>query len=214
MGKNKKDKNSKIVYLFFKRVFDIIFGMIGLLILIPLSIIIKVIFLCNGDTGRIFYSQKRIGKDGKTIKILKYRSMVQNAEELLAEILKEEKYRKEWEYHQKIEDDPRITPIGNILRKTSLDELPQMLNVLAGNMSIVGPRPLVEGELEMHGGSKLYWEAKPGITGWWASHGRSDIRYKERLEMEYYYIENCSLKLDAICVYKTIMAVLKRQGAK
>ena len=81
-------------------------------------------------------------------------------------------------------------------------------------MSLVGPRPLVPGELQLHGGSPLYWQVKPGITGWWASHGRSDINYKERLEMEYYYVNNCSLKLDIICIYKTVIAVLEQKGAK
>ena len=94
-----------------------------------------------------------------------------------------------------------------------MDELPQLLNVLKGDMSIVGPRPLVEGELEEHGGSKLYWKEKPGITGWWGNHGRSDVDYEQRLELEYYYIRNISFKLDVICIFKTITAVLNHEGA-
>jgi undecaprenyl-phosphate galactose phosphotransferase len=99
------------------------------------------------------------------------------------------------------------------LRKSSIDELPQILNVLKGDMSIVGPRPLVEGELEDHGGSKLYWKVKPGITGWWGSHGRSDVSYDERLELEYYYIRHLSFKLDVICFFKTITTVIRHKGA-
>ena len=156
------------------------------------------------------YQQERVGKDGRIIKIYKFRSMVVDSQEQLEELLKGEHYRMEWEETQKIEDDPRITKIGHYLRKTSLDELPQLLNVIKGDMSLVGPRPLVPGELQLHGGSPLYWQVKPGITGWWASHGRSDINYKERLEMEYYYVNNCSLKLDIICIYKTVLQRYKK----
>jgi undecaprenyl-phosphate galactose phosphotransferase len=175
--------------------------------------VVKIFFLCGGDKESIFFKQKRIGKDGKEFVMYKFRSMVHNAEELLEELLKEEQYRKDWEENQKIEKDPRITPIGIFLRKSSLDELPQLLNVLKGEMSIVGPRPLVKGELEEHGGSKIYWTVKPGITGWWGSHGRSDIDYSERLELEYFYIRNMSFKLDMICILKTITAVIKHKGA-
>ena len=182
--------------------------------MIPLSIIIKLLFLFSGDRGQIIYRQRRIGKDGKIIYIYKYRTMVENADEQLERLLKDERYKTEWEETQKLENDPRITKVGKMLRITSLDELPQCINVLLGEMSIVGPRPLVKGELEQHGGSKLYWTVKPGITGWWATHGRSDIDYKERLELEYYYIKNQSLKLDIICIFKTIGVVLKHDGAK
>ncbi len=202
------------MYKYVKRLFDILFGLIGLIVLIPLSIGAKVVLLLTGKNTKIFYRQRRIGKDGKVIRIFKFRSMVLNAEEMLEELLKEERYQKEWGENQKFEDDPRITKFGRYLRKTSLDELPQLINVLLGDMSLVGPRPLVEGELEAHGGSPLYWKVKPGITGWWASHGRSDIGYDERLEMEYYYIRNLSFKLDCICIFKTIASVLTAKGAK
>lgn len=202
------------MYIYLKRLFDIVISLICMMVLIPLSIAAKVVLLLKGQNTKIFYRQERIGKDGRIIRIYKYRTMVVNAEEMLEELLKEEHYQKEWEEKQKLEDDPRITRFGRFLRKTSLDELPQFINVLKGDMSLVGPRPLVEGELEAHGGSKLYWKVKPGITGWWACHGRSDINYKERLEMEYYYVNNCSLKLDIICIYKTVIAVWEQKGAK
>lgn len=201
------------MYKYIKRLFDIIFGLVGLIILLPICIIVKTSFLCIGDKESIFFKQERIGKDGEPFIMYKFRSMVYNAEELLEELLKDEKYRKDWEENQKIEKDPRITKIGNFLRKSSMDELPQLLNVLKGDMSIVGPRPLVEGELEEHGGSKIYWKVKPGITGWWGSNGRSDVDYDKRLEMEYYYIQNMSFKLDMICIFKTITAVIKHEGA-
>ena len=167
-----------------------------------------------GDGGNVIYTHKRIGKDGKAFQIYKFRTMVQNADVLLEELLKDERYRKEWKTNQKIENDPRITKWGRFLRESSLDELPQVINVLIGEMSIVGPRPLVEGELEAHGGLELYQKVKPGITGWWACHGRSEIDYPERLALEYYYVRNLSLKLDLLCIYKTIIAVITRHGAK
>ena len=202
------------MYLLFKRLFDILFGVCGLVLLLPVCAILKIALLFTGDRGKLLYQQERVGKDGRIIKIYKFRSMVVDSQEQLEELLKDEHYRREWEETQKIEDDPRITKIGHYLRKTSLDELPQLLNVIKGDMSLVGPRPLVPGELQLHGGSPLYWQVKPGITGWWACHGRSDINYKERLEMEYYYVNNCSLKLDIICIYKTVIAVLEQKGAK
>ena len=204
----------QMIYLTIKRLFDIFCGLIGLFVLIPITIAVKIATLASGDTAKVFYTQKRVGLNGKIIKILKFRSMVPNAGEILEEMLKDEKYRKEWEENQKFENDPRVTKIGKILRKTSIDELPQLINVLKGDMSLVGPRPLVVGELEAHEGLKLYNKVKPGITGWWGCNGRSNIDYRERLELEYYYVKNCSLYLDLLCVFRTALAVLKRDGAK
>ena len=205
---------SQASYFVVKRFFDIICGMIGLLILIPVSLIIKIAYLSSGDNASIVYRQKRVGLNGKLIRIWKFRSMVSNADDVLEELLKNETYRKEWEENQKFENDPRITKIGKVLRKTSIDELPQLVNVLMGDMSLVGPRPLVEGELESHNGLKLYEKVKPGITGWWGCNGRSNINYNERLELEYYYVKNCSLYLDILCIVRTIFAVIKKDGAK
>ena len=202
------------IYISIKRVFDILCGLIGMIVLLPLALIIKTAYISNGDKKSIFYTQERVGKNGKIIRIYKFRSMVYNADEILRELLEVEKYKKEWELNQKFENDPRITPIGGFLRKTSLDEIPQLINVLKGDMSLVGPRPLVKGELEMHDGLKLYNKVKPGITGWWGCNGRSNLEYRERLELEYYYIKNCSLYLDIVCILKTVFAVLKRDGSK
>ncbi len=183
--------------------------------LIPVAIITKICYLAEGDKKSIFYKQKRIGKDGKYIYIYKFRSMIYNADEVLKELLKNPKYKKEWELNQKFENDPRITKIGNILRKTSLDELPQFINVIKGDMSMIGPRPLVEGELDAHKGNhKLYESVRPGISGWWACNGRSATTYEKRLELEYFYCKNCNLILDIKCIFLTIAAVIGKTGAK
>lgn len=205
--------NQQRVYLFFKRIFDLLFGAVGCVMLLPLMLFVKLSYIAMGDNESIFFTQQRVGKNGELIKIYKFRSMVSNAEEQLQELLKDEKYREEWERDQKFSDDPRITEAGKFLRKTSLDEMPQFINVVKGEMSLVGPRPLVQGELEQHNGLKLYQKVKPGITGWWACNGRSDINYRERLELEYHYVKHCSLKLDAMCLFRTIAGVVLQKGA-
>lgn len=202
-------------YLFIKRLFDILVSMIGIIFMIPVALIVRISYYISGDFASIFYKQKRIGKNGKYIYIYKFRSMVTNADEVLKELLKDPKYKKEWEENQKLEHDPRITKMGNILRKTSLDELPQFINVIKGDMSMIGPRPLVEGELDAHNGNhELYESVRPGITGWWACNGRSATTYEERLNLEYYYVKHASLSLDIKCVFLTIAAVLLKKGAK
>lgn len=203
-------------YRFIKRIFDIVCGLIGLICLIPLTILVKIISVCSGDHKSIFYTQKRIGKNGREFKLYKFRSMVPNADEILEQTLKMDKVRaEEWKKYQKFEHDPRITKIGNILRKTSLDEVPQFINILKGDMSMIGPRPLVPGELDLHNGNhEIYESVRPGITGWWACNGRSATTYAERLELEYYYVKNKSLWLDIKCVFKTISAVITKKGAK
>lgn len=209
--KNRK----KYFYRFVKRSFDIFCSLIGLLFILPVAIITKICYMCTGDFKSIFYKQKRIGKYGKFIYIYKFRSMVHNADEVLKELLKDPKYKKEWDKNQKINDDPRITKIGKFLRKTSLDELPQFINVFKGDMSLIGPRPLVEGELDAHNGNhELYESVRPGISGWWAANGRSATDYVERLELENYYCMNCSIWLDIKCIFRTIKAVFLRSGAK
>lgn len=208
-------KLSKKIYFFFKRFFDILFSIILLIFLVPISLIIKIIYIFNKDFDSIFYFQKRIGKNGKIFKLYKFRSMVPNADEVLKQMLLKKKYKKQWEKYQKFEDDPRITKIGKILRKTSLDELPQIINVLKGDMSFIGPRPLIEGELDSHNGNhELYESVRPGVSGWWACNGRSSLSYEERLKLEYFYCENCNFKLDIKCIFRTIKAVVFKKGAK
>ena len=205
----------KATYLFIKRSFDIVCGLIGLLFLIPLAIIIKLCYMFTGDFHSIIYKQERIGKNGKPFNLYKFRTMVPNADEKLKELLKQEKYRKEWELNQKLSNDPRITKIGKILRKSSLDELIQVVAVLCGKMSMIGPRPLVRGELDAHNGNhELYESIRPGVSGWWAAHGRSATTYEKRLELEYYYIKHMSLSLDIRCIIDTIKAVITKTGAE
>ena len=203
------------VYMGVKRFFGIFFALIGCLFVLPIAIVVKICYLITGDTKSIFYRQKRVGKNGKLIYIFKFRSMVSNADEVLKELLKDEKYLKEWKENQKFENDPRITKVGKILRKTSLDEVPQFINVLKGDMALIGPRPLVVGELDEHNGNhQIYESVRPGITGWWACNGRSATTYEKRLELEYYYCKHVSFKLDVKCVFKTIVCVIKKDGAK
>ena len=199
-----------------KRCVDIIAGIVGVLILIPLTLIIYIIRkIKKEDDGPIFYEQIRIGKNGKKFRIYKFRSMVIGADEILKKYLEEnEEARIEFEAKQKLENDPRITKLGKILRKTSLDEFPQFINVLKGDMSLIGPRPLIIGELDSHSGNhEKYEKMRPGITGWWACNGRSDLEYDERLELEYYYTENFSLALDIKVFVKTVIQVIKKEGA-
>ena len=204
----------QMIYLGIKRLIDIVIGAVGTVLLLPLSCIVKLAYLISGDKAKIFYSQIRMGQDGEPIRIWKFRTMVPDAEEQLKILLQDEKNKKEWDEYQKISNDPRITKVGRMLRRTSLDEFPQLMNVLVGDMSLVGPRPLVKGELEQHDGLKLYQRVKPGITGWWGCNGRSNIDYRERLELEYYYVKHCSLYLDLLCILRTVLAVAKKDGAQ
>lgn len=203
------------MYIFFKRTFDLLFSLIGLIFLIPLYIFIRLAYFCTGDFHRIIYSQTRIGKHGKPFKMFKFRTMVINADEELKKLLKNPKYKKEWIEYHKIENDPRITKVGRFLRKSSIDEMPQFINVFIGQLSVVGPRPLIPGEIEEHhGNKKLYESVKPGLTGWWAVNGRSDQSYDDRLKLEYYYVKHCSFGLDIKIFFMTFATVLKKSGAK
>ena len=208
-------KRIKMFYFCIKRLFDIVASLLGVILLVPVAIIIKIAYLCSGDMHPIFYRQVRVGKDGKEFKIIKFRSMVWNASEMLEEMLKKEKYRKQWEEFQKIDDDPRITKVGNYIRRGSIDEIPQFVNVLLGQMSVVGPRPLVPGEIKEHKGDQVkYCSVKPGMTGYWATRGRSDNDYGDRLKMEYYYVENQSFLLDIKILFRTVRIVIRGDGAK
>lgn len=198
-----------------KRGIDIIGSITGLIILIPLTIIIYIANLLTKNKGPIFYCQERIGQDGKIFKIYKYRSMVIGAEEKLNKYLEEnEKAREEYKKYKKLKDDPRITKVGNFLRKTSLDEFPQFLNVLKNEMSIVGPRPYLIKEKEDMGKYYNYIiKVKPGITGFWQVYGRSHVSFEERLNMDYNYTNNINLKGDIKLLIKTFINVVKKEGA-
>ncbi len=199
-----------------KRIFDIFVGLIGTLLLIPITIGIYIAKkILKEDDGPIFYDQLRIGKGSKHFKLYKYRSMIVGADEILKEYLaNNEEARIEFEQNQKLKNDPRITKLGNFLRKTSLDEFPQFINILKGDMSLVGPRPIVDREIELFGDKmKSVHSVRPGLTGYWAANGRSDTTYEQRVEMEAYYAENFSLLLDIKIIFKTIKSVIKKEGA-
>lgn len=204
-----KGNNPNIIFLITKRVFDIIIGLLGLIFLIPVTIIVKIAYILSGDFYTIFYTHKRIGKNGKEFRLIKFRTMVPKADKVLEDLLKDQEYKEQWDRSYKLSVDPRTTKVGRFLRKTALDELPQFINVLIGQMSLIGPRPLVKGELDAHNGNhKLYESVKPGITGWWAANGCNSDDYDKRLELEYYYCRNYGFKLDIKCIFKTIKQVL------
>jgi len=201
----------KRVYLITKRLIDIVVSSIALIFLLPIFILIGLAIKLDSK-GKVFFKHKRIGKDGKIIYLYKFRSMVENAEDLIKKFTKEQ--LKEYEENYKLTNDPRITRVGNILRKTSLDELPQLINILKGDMSLIGPRPIVEKELEKYGMlKKRFLSVTPGLTGYWACNGRSCTTYDDRIKLELYYISNCSFKLDVKIFFATIKSVIKRDGA-
>lgn len=210
-------KNAKTHYLdvIIKRLIDLSAGLIGCCVLLPLAMIVKIISLLSGDKDPIFFNQERIGKNGNIIKIYKFRSMVPNAEQILEELMENDpKIKEEYLTNKKLEHDPRITKIGNVLRKTSLDEIPQFINVLKGEMSLIGPRPYLPREItDMGSYYETIIKSKPGITGMWQANGRSSVGFEDRCRLDEYYYNNWSIWLDLIIVVKTVKAVLKKEGA-
>lgn len=199
------------IYSLFKRIFDVVSSTLLLIILSPLFLILIVLVKLDSK-GPVFFGHKRIGYKGETISVYKFRSMVQNAEEVLRNFTPEQKA--EFEKNFKLDDDPRVTKIGAFLRKTSLDELPQLINIIKGDMSVVGPRPIVQKEVVKYGkyADKLF-SVKPGLTGFWQANGRSDTTYDERVQMDMYYIDNRSTLLDIKILFKTVIAVIRKEGA-
>lgn len=198
-------------YRYIKRFMDVILATIALVVLSPIFLIIAIAIKIESK-GPVFFKHTRIGKNGKIIKLYKFRSMVINAEELIKSFTPEQ--MKEYKENYKLTNDPRITKIGKFLRKTSLDELPQLLNIIKGDLSIIGPRPVVTDELKKYGANtEKFLSVTPGLTGYWAANGRSCTTYEQRMQMELYYIDNLSLKMDVKVFFKTIEAVIKREGA-
>ncbi|KRU25372.1 bacterial sugar transferase [Clostridium sporogenes] len=212
--KTKKLKvlENKFFYDLFKRIFDLVSSLCGLIVFSPLFLIIAMLIKLDSK-GPAFFSHIRLGKQGEKIKVYKFRTMKPNAEELLKNLTPEQK--REFQENFKLEDDPRITKIGSFLRKSSLDELPQLLNIFIGNMTVVGPRPIVGKEIEKYGeyGDKLLM-VKPGLTGMWQANGRSDTTYEERVEMDMDYIDNRNFWLDIKIIFQTAIAVVRKKGAK
>ena len=204
--------NEKIrLYSVTKKSMDLILSFIGLILLIPVFLILAIL-VKQDSKGPVFYAHTRKGKNRSDIKIYKFRTMYSNSDEIFESFSDEQK--EEYYKNFKLDNDPRVTKVGDFLRRTSLDEIPQLINVLKGDLSLVGPRPIVEKEICKYGqyADKLF-SVIPGITGYWQSHGRSDTSYEERIEMDMYYIDNRSILLDIKIMFKTVISVIKKEGA-
>ena len=209
-----RNKLNYHAYIVAKRIIDIIGAIFGVILTLPIIIVIMSFYLWGDNKGPMFFKQRRLGKNGKVFYIYKFRSMVTNAEQKLKE--NKDLYDKYIKNNFKLEphEDPRITKFGAFLRKTSIDELPQFINVLKGEMSLVGPRPVVEEEIKEYKNSKTYFlSVKPGVTGYWQISGRSNVGYPERVELELYYVDNQGLLLDLKILVVTFFQILMRKGA-
>ncbi|AIO37690.1 sugar transferase [Burkholderia sp. AU19243] len=196
-----------------KRTFDLAGASLLLVMLAP--VLLGIAWLVRRDGGPAIFGHERVGRDGRRFKCLKFRSMVTNADAVLKALLERDAdARAEWDREFKLKHDVRITPIGRLLRKTSLDELPQLLNVLKGDMSLVGPRPIVEAELERYGADlRYYLMAKPGMTGLWQVSGRNDTDYATRVSLDVRYVREWSLRRDIGILFRTITVVVRGSGA-
>jgi lipopolysaccharide/colanic/teichoic acid biosynthesis glycosyltransferase len=205
------EKNS---YFDWSRVVDIVVALSAIIFFLPLFVVL-ILAVRLSDGGPAFFGHVRIGRGGAPFRCLKFRSMVVDADVRLKTLLANDPLaRQEWERDQKLRRDPRITRLGQFLRKSSLDELPQLFNVLVGEMSIVGPRPIVQAEVERYGRAyRHYCQVRPGITGLWQVSGRNDTTYQRRVAIDRLYAQSKSLSLDAQIVLKTIPAVLLRKGS-
>ncbi len=208
-------KKENIMYLIFKRIFDIIGGVFGLIILLPLTIIVFIGNIMSKDNGPVFYVQKRIGMNGKLFKIYKFRTMVVGADKKLRKHLSEHPDdAAEYKTYKKLKEDPRITKFGMLLRKTSLDEFPQFINVIKGDMSLVGPRPyLLKEKKDMGDYYNYIIKCKPGLTCLWQVSGRNNLSFEDRLKLDIEYINNRNLLMDTKLALKTIIKVFKSEGA-
>lgn len=196
------------------RILDIVLALAALVVFAPLLIVLAVAVKLTSK-GPAIFRHRRIGRDGKEFHCYKFRTMVCDADKRLAALLRESPAaRAEWERDHKLRNDPRITPIGGFLRKASLDELPQLFNVLMGTMSWVGPRPIVAGEIIRYGHRfEAYCKVRPGITGLWQISGRNDTSYRRRVAMDVLYVRTRSLLLYSLIIFRTIPAVLRQQGS-
>ncbi|MDR0979383.1 MAG: sugar transferase [Lachnospiraceae bacterium] len=212
--KSKKQVKSLIKRVIYRFV-DILASIVGLVVLAPMTAVVSFINFVNKENGSLFFVQERIGKDGKTFKMYKYRTMVMNAEEILKNwIENNEELGEEYIANKKIKDDPRITKIGKILRKTSLDEFPQFINILKGEMTLVGPRPYLPMEKEDMGEDyNDIVKMKPGLTGPWQVAGRNNMEFEDRVKLDSEYGKNNSIKTDVKIVLQTVVKVIKREGA-
>jgi exopolysaccharide production protein ExoY len=197
-----------------KRAFDIVASLGGLIALSPILATVAVL-IWLGDRGPVLYGHRRVGRQGRTFQCWKFRSMVRNGDAVLAaHLAANPEADREWRETQKLAKDPRVTPLGRIIRKLSIDELPQLWNVLVGDMSIVGPRPITRAELDRYGKDRRYYLlVRPGITGLWQVSGRSNTSYERRIQLDRSYLENWSYAQDVSILLKTLPAVLRSEGA-
>lgn len=196
-----------------KRIFDTLVALILIVLLSPLLLFLGLLLL--GDGGKVIFSQKRVGKNGRAFNCFKFRTMALDAEDQLQLLLAQSpELKAQWDKDQKLKDDPRVSDLGSFLRRTSLDELPQLFNVLQGQMSLVGPRPIVEAELQRYGSEASYYlMVRPGMTGLWQVNGRSNLDYESRVYLDTWYVKNWSLWYDLVILIKTIRTVLSSKGA-
>ena len=207
----KAQANNKKVYIVTKRLLDIIGASFGIILLSLIFIVIGILIKIEDPKGKVFFSQKRVGLNGKEFKMYKFRSMVSNAEEKLAELLK---YNEVSGAMFKMKDDPRITKVGKFIRKTSIDELPQLFNVLKGDMSLVGPRPPLKREVELYSDyDKQRLMVTPGCTGLWQVSGRSNLSFNEMVILDLEYIQKRSLLYDIKLILKTLLVLLGSKDA-
>lgn len=214
MSQNQNTVQEKRLYLFFKRIIDIVVSLVALFCMIPLFLLLFVVYHFGHDRGPLFYKQERVGKNGQKFLIYKFRSMIVDAEnKLRANPQLYQEYLKN-NYKIPAEKDPRITSLGRLLRKTSIDELPQFINILKGEMTLIGPRPIIEEELHEYGDQvdKLL-SVTPGAMGYWQASGRSNIGYPERCDYELYYVDHASFIFDLKILFKNIISIFKGEGA-
>ena len=197
-----------------KRSFDVVGSLAGLVLLSPLFLMVALLVKLS-DGGPIFYGHKRIGRGGRIFACLKFRTMVQDGEKALAaHLAADPDANAEWIATRKLKNDPRVTRVGQVLRKLSLDELPQIINILQGDMSLVGPRPVVRDELEIYGSAAVYYlKSRPGLTGLWQVSGRNDVSYDTRVAFDRHYVENWSMFQDIRIIFKTVPAVWMSRGS-
>jgi undecaprenyl-phosphate galactose phosphotransferase len=196
-----------------KRGFDLVVASALLLFVAPLLAVVALkIKLFDG--GAVIFTHIRIGRHGQLFKCYKFRTMIPNSAEVLAELLAgDPEARAEWEKDRKLKNDPRITPIGRFLRKTSLDELPQLINIVKGEMSLVGPRPVVPDELDLYGEARVYYlQVRPGLTGLWQISGRNDVDYERRVSLDTWYVRNWTLWSDVLILFRTLLIVPSRSS--
>ena len=218
MGFDAKTQNQakgpaqKRSYLAAKRVMDFVGALIGGILLSPVLLIIALIVKLDSK-GPVIFKHKRVGQFGEPIYIYKFRTMYENAQDMIKDFTPEQ--MEEWQRNFKLENDPRITRVGHFLRKSSLDELPQLLNILQGNLSIVGPRPVPQAEVDLYGENiEKVLSVKPGLTGYWQAYARSNCTYEIRRQMELDYADHANFWWDIKIIFKTVGSVLTAKGAK